>query len=386
MSRIKIVEMIDKPSLGGGQTAVLLLTRGLDPENFEVAVASEGPGPLAEEIRRAGLKYIPLSRCSRLSFRAVTEIAAILKAENADILHTHGGYAGLYGRLAARRSRTSVVVHTLHGIHYLHFRNPVLRLASIRQERFLSRTTDALVLVCESDMARAKKNRLAAPDKLTVIRNGLDLASVPDGREAPDAAGSGSGRELGWEPGGPVVGTVARLHRQKGVIHLLRAAPRILEAVPGARIVVVGDGPLGRELRQRASALGLGGRLIFVGEREDARSLMSRFDVFVLPSLWEGLPFVLVEAAALARPIVATAVDGVPEVIDDGKTGVLVRPGDPGALAEAVVNLLTDKKRASDLAGAASDLVPPRFPLRRTIEQHQSLYLRLYRQKTGRAI
>jgi len=384
MARLKIIEMIDKPALGGGQTAVLLLARGLDPRLFEVAVSSAGPGPLVDEARRTGLRHIPSTPGPRLSLQPAAAIARILEAEKTDILHTHGGYAGLYGRLAARRAGTPVVVHTLHGIHYLHYRNPALRLFSIWQERFLSRTTDALVLVCQSDMARAKNHRLAAQDKLAVIPNGLAAGPVPADRDASSAAGPGSKREPGWEPGGPVVGTVARLHRQKGIIHLLRAAPRIFGEIPGATIVVVGDGPLGGKLRKRAAALGLEGRLIFLGEREDARFIMSRFDVFVLSSLWEGLPFVLVEAASLGKPIVATAVDGVPEVIDDGKTGLLIRPGDAGGLADAVVRLLTDKKKSVEMAEAAKAIIPPRFPLRRTVEQHQNLYLRLYRQKTGR--
>jgi glycosyltransferase involved in cell wall biosynthesis len=213
-----------------------------------------------------------------------------------------------------------------------------------------------------------------------VIPNGLDVPPAGGPPAAPDLRD-----KLGLEGRGPLVGTVTRLHRQKGIIHLLRAAPRILGTIPGARIVVVGDGPLGGELRRQAAALGLEGRFIFLGEREDARSIMSLFDVFVLPSLWEGLPFVLVEAAALGMPIVATAVDGVPEVIEDGKTGVLIPPGDADAIADAIITMLTDKPRAAQMAEAAKSLIPPRFPLRRTVEQHQNLYLRLYRQKTGHA-
>ena len=371
--------MIDKPALGGGQTAVLLLARGLDPDLFEVAVSSAGPGPLVDEAGRSGLRHIPFIPVSRLSLRPAAAIARILDAEQADVLHTHGGYAGLYGRLAARRARTPVIVHTLHGIHYLHYRNPALRVFSIWQEIFLSRTTDALVLVCQSDLARAKRHRLAPRDRLVTIPNGLDIGPGGDPPPASDI-----GRIIGAGSGGPVVGTVARLHRQKGISHLLRAAPKILAAVPGTRIVVVGEGPLGGKLRRRAAALGLEGRFIFLGESEDARRIMSLFDVFVLPSLWEGLPFVLVEAAALGKPIVASAVDGVPEIIDNGKTGILVPPGDAEALANAVISLLSDRPSAAAMAAAAKALIPPRFPLRRTIEQHQSLYLRLYHQKTGR--
>ncbi len=386
MGKLRVIELIDRPSLGGGQSALLLLARSLDRELFEAAVSSAGAGPLADEARRAGLTYIPFASTPRLSLRPVSGIARILEAEKAAILHTHGGYAGMYGRLAARRCRTPVVVHTLHGIHYLHYRNPGLRRLSICQERWLSRMTDALVLVCQSDLAQARKNRLAREDKLVVIPNGLDEALVTEDEEARRTTGAAAGRPPDWEPGGPVVGTVARLHRQKGIVHLLRAAPRILKAVPDVRIFVVGDGPLGLKLRKQAAALGLGARLVFLGEREDARWIMSRFDVFVLPSLWEGLPFVLIEAASLGRPIVATAVDGGPEIIDDGKTGVLVRPGNPEDLADAVVRLLRNKRKAAEVAGAAKSLIPPRFPLRRTVEQHQSLYLNLYRQKAGRRV
>ncbi len=378
MAKLRIIEMIDKPVLGGGPTAVLLLARGLDAGQFDVAVSSGGSGPLVEEACRSGLRHLPFAPGPRLNLRPAAAIARILEGEKTDILHTHGGYAGLYGRLAARRARTPVVVHTLHGIHYLHYRNPVLRRLSIWQERFLSRSTDALVVVCQSDLALARKHRLAAPELLVVVPNGLDS---PAAGGPPPAAGLRD--NLGLGQGGPIVGTVARLHRQKGIIHLLRAAPRILGASPRARIVVVGEGPLGGDLRKRAASLGLSGRFVFLGERDDARSIMSLFDVFVLPSLWEGLPFVLVEAAALGRPIVATAVDGVPEVVEDGKTGVLIPPADADALADAVIGLLSDRERADALGDAARSLIPPRFPLRRTVEQHQDLYLRLYRQKTA---
>jgi glycosyltransferase involved in cell wall biosynthesis len=207
---------------------------------------------------------------------------------------------------------------------------------------------------------------------MTDILNGTD---APPGLGAVDTARLRS--DLGWPPDRPVVGTVARLHRQKGVVNLLRAAPEILSAFPEVKIAVVGDGPQSGSLRREAQRLGLEGRLLFLGERKDAASVMALFDIFVLPSLWEGLPFVLVEAAALGKPIIATAVDGVPEILEDGKTGLLVPPKDPSALAEAVIRLLRDNEGARRLGERARALVPPRFPLRRMIDQTQNLYLEL---------
>ncbi len=376
MRKLRIMEMIDKPSLGGGQTALLLLAGNLDPHRFEVVIASGGDGPLAREAGQKGIAYVSVSLGKRLSFKPVREIADILGERKIDLLHTHGGIAGLYGRSAARRARTPAVVHTLHGIHYLHYRNPLLRRLYILLERRYSRTTDRLILVCRSDLTQAQKHRLAAEEKMTVILNGTDIRLDVGADEIVHRRD-----EWGWPPGVPIVGTVARLHRQKGVIDLLRAAPRILGAFPEAKIAVVGEGPQGKSLRREARRLGLENRFLFLGERKDAASLLAMFDIFVSPALWEGLPFVLIEAAAMGKPIIATAVDGVPEVIENGKTGLLVPPGNPEALAEAALRLLGDREEARRLGEAARALVPPRFPLRRMVEQTQSLYLELAERK-----
>jgi len=376
MEKLRIMEMIDKPSLGGGQTALLLIAENIDRSRFEVIISSGGDGPLAEEARKKGIVYVPVSLGKRLSLGPLVEIAGVLKEKKIDILHTHGGIAGLYGRSAARRARTPAVVHTLHGIHYLHYRNPSLRWLYVLLERMYSRSTDRLILVCQSDLRQARTHRLAPEEKMTVIMNGTDFRPELG---ADDIARRRS--ELGWLPDRPVIGTVARLHRQKGVVNLLRAAPKILSACPEVRVAVVGEGPQSGSLRREAQRLGLDGHLLFLGERRDAASFMALFDMFVLPSLWEGLPFVLVEAAAWGKPIVATAVDGVPEILEDGKTGLLVPPGDPTALADAVIRLLRDKEEARRLGEMARTLVPPRFPLRRMIEQTQNLYLELTGQK-----
>jgi glycosyltransferase involved in cell wall biosynthesis len=381
MKTLRIMEMIDKPSLGGGQTALLLLAENLDRSRFEVAISSGGDGPLADQARQKGITYIPISLGKRLSLGPLKEIAAVLREHKIDILHTHGGIAGLYGRSAARRARTPAVVHTLHGIHYLHYRNPFLRRLYVLLERRWSRSTDRLILVCQSDFRQARKHRLASEEKMIVILNGTDVRMDVAADDIARLRG-----ELAWPSGRPVVGTVARLHRQKGVVSLLRAAPKILSAYPEARIAVVGDGPKGGSLRREAQRLNLEDRFLFLGERKDAALVLSLFDIFVLPSLWEGLPFVLVEAAALGKPIVATAVDGVPEMLEDGKTGLLVPPNDASALAGAVIRLLGDRDEARRLGETARRLVPPRFPLRRMIDQTQNLYLDVLGEGTSRPV
>ncbi|HEX2694454.1 MAG TPA: glycosyltransferase family 4 protein, partial [Acidobacteriota bacterium] len=343
MKRVRVLEMIDRPFLGGGQVTVLTLARGLDKEKFEVLVASEDGGPLVDELAKIGIRHVPVRLGKFSGLSSAGALATVLRENAVDILHTHGGIAGLYGRLAARKAGTPAVVHTVHGLHYLHYRNPAAKRAFIVLERRLSRSTDAVVFVSEADMERAARLRLALPPKARLIRNGVP--PIPQARLRDPAAVRAELRAVGR----PLVVAVSRLHRQKGVTYLLRAVPLVRAEIPNVRIVVAGGGPLADRLGAEVKALRVGDNVALLGERKDALSILAAADVFVLSSLWEGLPYVLVEAAALGKPVVATDIDGVREVIRSGATGVLVPPRDPGALAAAILLLLKDRAFAGGL-------------------------------------
>ncbi len=373
MSRLRVMEMIDKPFLGGGQAIAFALARHLDKDRFETSVCARGGGPLEENVRRAGLSFVPAPFGGKYSFGLTGAISGILRREKPDIVHTHGGIAGLYGRLAARKAGIPAVVHTIHGIHYLHYRNIVLRAISIDLERYCSKFTDAVVFVSEADLAAGRRLRLSKPAKLRLIRNGIDCSGLGTEQFARQAAG----RRGVFPQGSPLIGTVARLHRQKGVSVLLRAAAAMLVGRPEGRIIVAGGGELEDDLLREIRTLGLERRFLLLGERADARTILSRLDVFVLPSLWEGLPLVLIEAAALSKPIVATSVDGSREIITDGETGLLVPPADPAALAVAVNRLLDDPALAARLGARARDTIPPRFTLAKMIAGYEDLYAAL---------
>jgi glycosyltransferase involved in cell wall biosynthesis len=365
------MEMIDRPFLGGGQAIVLALARHLDKDRFEISVCARGGGPLEEEVRKAGLSFTPAPFGGKYSFGLTGTIAGILRREKPDIVHTHGGVAGLYGRMAARKAGIPAVVHTIHGIHYRHYRNLLLRAVYTDLERYCSKFTDAVVFVSEADMAAGRRLRLAKPGKLRLVRNGVDVSILQSEAFARRVAELRRG--TGW--GSPVVGTIARLHRQKGIVHLLRAAETILAGRPEGKIVVAGGGELEAPLRREAAALGLDRRFVLLGERADAREIMALFDVFVLPSLWEGLPLVLIEAAALGKPIVATDVEGSREILRDGETGRLVPPGDPAALAAAVRRLLDDPALAARLGARARETIPGRFTIEKMISGYDEIYL-----------
>jgi len=378
MRKLRVLEMIDKPFLGGGQIHLLSLARALDKEWFEVTIGAPSGGPLEEAAREAGIRFLPIVIGKKLGRGTVSGIAARLSGNEFDILHTHGGVAGLFGRWAGRRARIPVVVHTLHGIHYLHYRNPLLKRFSIIQERHFSRRTDAVIFVSEADLRMGKKFRLAPEAKSRLIRNGVDLGGTLKDERAAQRIGN-LRASLNLSP--PIVGAVARLHRQKGVEFLLDAAGEIRVLHPEARIVVVGGGPLEKSLRRRAAKLGLGRNFLLLGERGDAREILSLFDIFVLPSRWEGLPLALIEAAALGKAIVATDIEGVREVICAGETGLLVPPADPARLAAAVIRLLEDRTLAAKLGERAKREIPPLFTLTGMVEKTQRLYLELAAKK-----
>jgi glycosyltransferase involved in cell wall biosynthesis len=380
MKKIKVLEVIDRAFLGGGQINVLALASSLDKNRFEVMVCSEGKGALVDELEKRGIRHFPVPFAKKIRTSEVTSLVRILREQDISILHTHGGVAGFYGRWAARKSRTPVVVHTLHGIHYLHYRNPTIKRIYIILEKICSRWTDAAIFVCESDRERADRYGLVPPAKAAVIYNGVDFQDL----EAQAAGAPGRAdweKKWGVDLSGPVIGTVARLHRQKGIPYLLEAARGLVNELPDLKVLVVGGGPLREKMEVFRRRLGLEGRVFFLGEQEMAVRLIALFDVFVLPSLWEGFPYSLMEAAALAKPVVATAVDGVKEMIRDGRTGILVSPKKPGEIGEAVLSLLGDRERARQLGIELKKDLRERFPLQRMVMETERLYLELLRKK-----
>ena len=383
MTKIKILEMIDLPFLGGGQINLLSLVSSLDKSLFEVLVCSGDGGALVEAVKNRGIKHIPISMTKKFSRKTVTEIVDMLSEFRVDVLHTHGGVAGFYGRWAARKCKIPVIVHTLHGIHYLHYKNIALKFVYILLEKWFSRFTDAVIYVCDSDKTRGNSYRLVRKGKSVVIRNGVDFLTFEKAGGEP-AEELDVGEELGIDLSQPIIGTVARLHRQKGIPYLLEAARLLLQEIPEIQFLIIGDGPWKDRLLEQRNRSGLEKSVHFLGERKDIPQLLSLFDVFVLPSLWEGLPYSLLEAGSSGKPIVATDVDGVKEIITDGKTGILVPPKSPERLAKALLQLITDKDLANRLGVALKEDIKKKYSLSSMVEEVQNLYLRLFREKNTR--
>lgn len=383
MTKIKVLEMIDSPFLGGGQINLLSLVSSLDKSKFEVLVCSGEGGALVEALKNKGITHIPISITKKFSRNTVAEIVDILSKHRIEVLHTHGGVAGFYGRWAARKCGIPVLVHTLHGIHYLHYRNVVLKFIYVYLEKWFSRFTDTVIYVCDSDKHLGKKYGLVPESKSIVIRNGVDFLTFAKSSEKLTEKFDWA-EELGIDFSQPIVGSIARLHRQKGIPYLLESAKQLSQEIPGIQFLIVGGGPWKDRLTRLKSRLGLESTVHFLGERKDVPQLLSLFNVVVLSSLWEGLPYSLLEAGALGKPVVATDVNGVKEIITDGKTGILVPAKSPEKLAEALRKVIEGKELAHRLGAALKEDIQERFSLARMVSDVQNLYLSLLDKKNTR--
>jgi len=363
-----ILLVIDDASVGGGQKHVLALAERLSGRGIAVSVACEAEGYLVDELRKRSIPHHPVHLPEWPSVAGIRELVKMLRTTRAELVHTHGGTAGFYGRLAARRVRGVKTVHTYHGIHYLHQQNFKKRLLHRAIDRFLLRWTNEIICVAESDLQLALVAGLARNGHVNVVYNGIDLG--PFDR----ALGMRSTHEA--DDAGFCAGTVGRLHEQKGYFVLLQAARAVHAVAPDVHFRIIGEGPQEEELRKKAAALGLGDTVKFLGARNDVPEQLLSFDVFVLSSLWEGLPYVLMEAMAAGLPVVATDVDGVKEMITDGQEGRIVPSRDPQALAAAMLELRRDPALRHAMAKNGMATVKQKFSLDAMIEKTLTVYAR----------
>jgi glycosyltransferase involved in cell wall biosynthesis len=366
--RVKVLHVITRLEAGaGGNTLVSAL--GMDRQRYDVWIAAGGRGPLWERAEREGIRTVRIPEFRRevspaRDAAALARLVRLIRAERFGVVHVHEAKAGFLGRLAAALCGTPVVVVTLHG------RDPWWRTAAgaktdLRDlmprglwlysalERIARRFTDTFVAVAPTVARDAVRARIAAPGRTDVAASAVDLDAIPYDRDPSARA------ELGIPPDDPVVGMVGRLEPQKAPLDFVRMAARVASLRPGTRFVVVGDGEQEADMRLLAQSLGV--EVLFTGFRGDAARLASAFDVFVVSSLYEGVGRSVTEALASGRPVVATAVDGVVDVVAHGATGLLAAPRDPGGLAVRVVWLLDHPEEAARMGEQARDLVRALF-------------------------
>ena len=361
---IRVLLMIDDAIVGGGQQHVLWLAEGLERAKFEVAVACAGEGYLVDELRRRGITVHPVRMSNVPGIRSFSDCIRLFRRWKPDIVHTHGGTAGFLARVCSVVSPAGKLVHSYHGIHYLHnLKSPKNRFYKL-VDRVLKRLTDRLVCVAQSDLDLGIRHGVADIRKTVIIRYGIDTERFV--AAATETHPAGKARK--------VVGTIGRLHVQKGHRYLIEAAAMVIKTNPSVIFRIVGEGELRNELQEQIKALGLHGHVQLLGARTDIPQLLADMDIFVLPSLWEGLPIVLLEAMAARKPIVVSAVDGVMEAVRDGQEALLFPSKDSHALAAAICRLLSDDALATRISKNARERVVREFGIRPMVRQIETLY------------
>ncbi|MBN1887643.1 MAG: glycosyltransferase [Thermoflexales bacterium] len=365
---MNILQIYYEPIPAGQGTHVLALVRGLlqkAKHHVTVALPQNLPRSIAA-FEQAGAKVFPLPM-NKLLWRpgAAGRLASLIRRQDFDIVHVHSQEAGISARLIARAAGARRIFYTPQTID---IRQTAWHWLYVWVERGLARLTDAIISVNEADRMRMVAWGIPA-HKIVTVPNGIDLSTLDEPAD-PDL----SRRAFGLDVAGPVVMQVGRLSLQKDPLTFVEGAAHVVRACPGAQFVLLGEGPLSETLRARIHALGLDAHVHLLGWRSDAALLMAAADVVTLSSRWEGSPHTLLEAMARSRPVVATAVNGCPEIVLDGITGYLSPPGDAAEWARQVARLLNDPAQAAAMGKRGRQRVEEHFGLPEMIARIERLY------------
>lgn len=380
--KINVLHIITNLPIGGAQDNTLLTVELLDRAKYNVALMCAPEGEWVE--RAKSLKNTEIIFVKQLTrpirpvrdLRALYQVYRILRGRRFDIVHTHSSKPGVVGRIAARMTGVPVVVHTIHGFPFHDFMNPLLRRLFIVIERFLVRFCDKLITVSNLNLEKAVSLKFAAREKFRNIYSGIDFKKFDI-----ESNGAAKKAEIGIMNGERIVGMVGRLSEQKAPLDFVGAIPAILKSYPDVQFVLVGDGELKKKTLSYCRSLGVDNKVRILGFREDIPELLPLFDVYVLTSHWEGLGRALTEAMYTGRPVVATNVEGVPELVEHGKTGVLVEAQDIKAIADGIIALLTDRKTALTMGEAASQKIGKLFQAETMVHRIEELYQELLNEK-----
>jgi glycosyltransferase involved in cell wall biosynthesis len=362
--RVRVVEILATGTNGGAQEHLFSLMSRLDPTHYDASVVALSAGSAVRKLERNGFSVTVIDDPEDAA--AVRALTAHLALVRPDVIHTHMYRADVIGTkaalaLEAAGHRRPYVVSTVHSSR--------VRSADDRELlRQLTPQMDQLIAVSQSIVKKiADEHRTGAPVRL--IYNGVDLDRFDHVEPCCTLRD-----EYGMEPGSQIVGVVARLEPEKGHQTLIEAWPHVLRSVPDAYLLIVGEGSRRDFLESWAAAHKVAHRVIFTGRRDDVPAVTAALDVAVLPSWREAQGLSVLEAMALSRPVVASDVGGIPEMIENGVTGLLVERDNPVALADAIVRLLTDHVFADTMAHAAHDLVHERFCVELMVKAIEEIY------------
>jgi glycosyltransferase involved in cell wall biosynthesis len=386
--RPKVVHLITRLELGGAQQNTLYCVEHHDRSRFSVGLWAGEGGRLDDRARAvpgADVRILPwiVHPVAPLhDAAAVWRLASML--DGVDLLHTHSSKAGILGRAAARLAGVAGVVHTVHGWSFHSAQPRLVHRAYVEAERAAARVTDRIVCVSRADRERGLASGIGHASQYRILRSGID----PSLYAVTDEARARARRAIGAKPDEIVVGSIANFKPQKAPLDFVEAARLARARDPRLRFVMAGDGESRPAVERAIAAANLAGCVKLLGWRDDVPELLAALDLFLLTSLFEGLPRTVLQAMAASVPVVATDTGGVAEVVIDGETGRLVPPGNPAAAADAVVALAAAAGLRVRLAAAARSQLTAEFDIRLMVRDLEDVYddvLARARPKTGDA-
>lgn len=373
MKRVKVLHLITELDTGGAQKALFRLLSHFDRERFapHVACLYNGDKAVAQEIRQLDVPVTDLNMMAQWRLDALWRLYRLLCRERPVILHAWMFHANLLARGVGRLAGVPLILTSRRNVQ---IGTPMRE----RLKRLTASWDTRSIAVCELARQVEIERAGAPPDKVVTIYNGIDVK-----RFLPLLSGERTVacQTLNIPADAPLLGTVGRLHPQKGLPDLLIGFQSIKGTYPAAHLLIVGDGECRADLERQAQQLGIAGAVTFAGLRDDVPQLLALLDVFVLTSLWEGLPNAVLEAMGAGLPVVATAVGGTPEAVVNGETGLLVPPRDPDALAQAINNLLHMPDLRRKMGQAGRERVAQYFSVECMVKRTEELYQKLLVEK-----
>lgn len=368
MDKFKILQLIDGGFLGGGQTNVLSIAKNADKSKFDISVAAAGGEKFEDEVQRNSIAFYPIDLPKLLRTKYLKKLEKLFEEQKFDLIHTHGGVAGFYGRILKKHHPEVKCVHTIHGIHYINSGNLLRKSVSKTIEQYLVQYTDRTICETHNDFLTAVKNKIADRTKTDIIPNGIEVSKFANLKKNTALIS-----ELGLNAENFIIGNISRFDEQKNQQLILQAAYFLIRKYPQMRFVFVGSGKHLEQMRDLARDSKLEEYVVFTGEQENLVDYYSIFDILVFPSLWEGMPYVLLEAMASRLPIICSRLPNLLEVVKSDYSAFTINPRDMDDLFRKISAMYQSKDLREELAQNAM-IESTQYDVSETVPKIEQVY------------
>ena len=372
--KIKLLHVITHLPIGGAQDNTLYTVELLNKDKYDISLSCNLNGELVSRAKK--VKHLKLYDVPNLrrevsiinDIRAFLYLYKLIKKENFTIIHTHSSKAGFLGRVAAMLNKTPIVIHTIHGFAFHDYMNSFKKNIFIYLEKLSAKWTHGLVTVSNLNKKKVVDLGIAPIEKLKNIYSGIDLTLFINEKNDQFR------KELNLDSNHLLLGSVGRLSNQKDPITMIEAFCIVIKTFPNAHLTLVGDGELRDKILIKIDQLQLNGRVHLTGNKNDPWKIYHSLDLFIMSSIYEGLGRSITEALSCGVPVVCTSVEGVPEIVRDNETGILVPPKDPDALATGIIKSLNDMDNAKKMAEEGRKFVNENFDVKKMVDDIDTLY------------